>query len=143
MNRDMQASLNIIVNKATEIIKEKQVNAKANAKDKDIIALIVKDNMKAKSADTLSFEAMRDQVMTFLGAGHDPTATGVAGTLHLLSKHIDVQNRLREEIRQYMPFSFIEANREDPTYYTKSIPTYSHTSTTSATNPSATSRGAS
>jgi cytochrome P450 len=120
MNRDMQASRNIIVNKATEIIKEKQINAKANSKDKDIIALIVKDNLKAKRADTLSFEAMRDQVMTFLGAGHDTTATGVAWTLHLLSKYADVQEKLRAEIRQHMPFLFEHSTREDPAQYLKS-----------------------
>ena len=119
MNRDVQASRKIIINKASEIIREKQINAKANSKDKDIIALIVKDNLKAKSADTLSFEAMRDQVMTFLGAGHDTTATGVAWTLHLLSKYTDVQNKLRNEIRQHMPFLFDDAIRDDPAHYTK------------------------
>ena len=70
MNRDMLKSRTIILNKAASIIKEKQVQAKQNtARPKDIIGLIVRDNMKASSADTLSFEVMRDQVMTFLGAG--------------------------------------------------------------------------
>lgn len=73
MNRDMLASRNIILAKASAIIKEKQAKAKASTADspreKDIIGLIVRDNMKATGADSLSFEAMRDQVMTFLGAG--------------------------------------------------------------------------
>lgn len=49
---------------------------------------------------------MRDQVMTFLGAGHDTTATGVAWTLHLLSTHSAVQARLRAEIKEHYPFLF-------------------------------------
>lgn len=70
MNRDMLASRTIILNKAAAIIKEKTAQAKANtARPKDIIGLIVRDNMNATGADNLSFEAMRDQVMTFLGAG--------------------------------------------------------------------------
>lgn len=114
MNRDMETSRNIILGKATEIIKEKQNTA--NPADKDIISLLVRDNLKLQAAGEkgLSFETMRDQVMTFLGAGHDTTATGVSWTLHLLSKHHDVQHKLREEIRTHYPFLFDPATREDP-----------------------------
>lgn len=72
MNRDMLAARKIILAKASAIIKEKEAQAKSNITDsrpKDIIGLIVRDNMKATGDDSLSFEAMRDQVMTFLGAG--------------------------------------------------------------------------
>jgi cytochrome P450 len=116
MNRDMEAARNIILDKATDIIKEKEGQAEADTKDNDIIALIAKDNLKKKEAgeEGLSLETMRDQVMTFLGAGHDTTATGVAWTLHLLAKHPKVQDRLRDEIREYMPWLFNEKTRYDP-----------------------------
>ncbi|CAJ2500199.1 Uu.00g030520.m01.CDS01 [Anthostomella pinea] len=116
MNRDMETSRNIIVNKATEIITEKQEQAENNTGGKDILALIAKDNkkMKAQGEAGLSFETMRDQVMTFLGAGHDTTATGVAWTIHLLSTHPEMQSRLREEIKDYMPFLFDQETRFDP-----------------------------
>lgn len=116
MNRDMEAARNIILDKATNIIKEKEGQAEANTKHNDVIALISKDNVKKKSAgeEGLSLETMRDQVMTFLGAGHDTTATGVAWTLHLLSKHPKVQTKLREEIKQYLPWLFDQDTRYDP-----------------------------
>ena len=108
MNRDILQARRIIISKATDIIRQKQ--KATHAKDKDIIALIVKDNMRMEAAgdkaNTLSFETMRDQVMTFLGAGHDTTATGIAWTLHLLSTHPQLQDRLREEIKQHYPFLF-------------------------------------
>jgi cytochrome P450 len=72
MNRDMLAARKIILAKASAIIKEKEAQAKSTVTDsrpKDIIGLIVRDNLKATGDDALSFEAMRDQVMTFLGAG--------------------------------------------------------------------------
>lgn len=80
------------MSKATDIVRQK--HQKTHAKDKDIIALIVKDNMRMEAAGetTLSFDTMRDQVMTFLGAGHDTTATGVAWTIHLLSTHPEIKN---------------------------------------------------
>jgi cytochrome P450 len=115
MNRDMEAARSIILDKATTIITEKEGQAAAHTKHKDIIALISKDNLKMKEAgeEGLSFETMRDQVMTFLGAGHDTTATGVAWTLHLLSTHPEIQSRLREEVRQYIPFLFDPTKRYD------------------------------
>ncbi|KAL9636717.1 MAG: hypothetical protein Q9164_002656 [Protoblastenia rupestris] len=113
MNRDILQSRNIIISKATDIVRQK--HKATHAKDKDIIALIVKDNMKMEAAGeaALSFETMRDQVMTFLGAGHDTTATGVAWTLHLLSTHPEIQARVRREIKQHYPFLFNPATRND------------------------------
>jgi cytochrome P450 len=113
MNRDMEEARGIILDKATEIITEKESQADMHTKHKDIIALIAKDNKKLKEAgeEGLSFETMRDQVMTFLGAGHDTTATGVAWTLHLLSKYPEIQKKLRTEIKKHMPFLFDETKR--------------------------------
>ncbi|KAI1334059.1 cytochrome P450 [Xylariaceae sp. FL0016] len=115
MNRDMETSRGIIIDKATEIITEKQEQAENNTGGKDILALIARDNkkMKAMGEQGLSFETMRDQVMTFLGAGHDTTATGVAWTIHLLSTHPEIQSRLREEVKDHMPFLFDKETRFD------------------------------
>ncbi|GAD95277.1 cytochrome P450, putative [Paecilomyces variotii No. 5] len=122
MNRDMEFSRQIILGNATNIIKEKQ--SSVNPADKDILSLLVRDNMKLQAAGEkgLTFETMRDQVMTFLGAGHDTTATGVAWTLHLLTKYQDVQNKLREEIRAHYPFLFDDATRHDPELFKKIDP---------------------
>ena len=70
-NRDLLQSRNTIIGKANDIVRQK--HQKTHARDKDIIALLVKDNMKLEAAGEtcLSFDTMRDQVMTFLGAGHD------------------------------------------------------------------------
>ncbi|KAI1325231.1 cytochrome P450 78A3 [Xylariaceae sp. FL0255] len=116
MNRDMETSRAIIVDKATEIISEKQEEAETNTNSKDILALVARDNKKMKEMgeEGLSFETMRDQVMTFLGAGHDTTATGVAWTIHLLSTHPVIQSRLREEIKDFLPFLFNKQTRFDP-----------------------------
>ncbi|KAI1262836.1 cytochrome P450 [Xylariaceae sp. FL1019] len=116
MNRDMETSRGIIIDKATTIISEKQEEAETNTNSKDILALVARDNKKMKEMGEagLSFETMRDQVMTFLGAGHDTTATGVAWTIHLLSTHPEIQSRLREEIKDFMPFLFDKETRFDP-----------------------------
>ncbi|KAG8532556.1 uncharacterized protein KY384_002433 [Bacidia gigantensis] len=109
-NRDMARSRKVIRDAATQIIESKLY--KVNSTDKDIIALTIRNNNSA-GADRLSFDTMRDQVMTFLSAGHDTTATGAAWTLHLLAKYPHVQERLRAEIKQHMSFLFDPHSREN------------------------------
>jgi len=43
---------------------------------------------------------VRDQVLTFLFAGSDTTATALTAALHLLGGHRDVQERAYDEVRQ-------------------------------------------
>ncbi|EAQ92663.1 hypothetical protein CHGG_00898 [Chaetomium globosum CBS 148.51] len=117
MNRDMELARSIIVHEATTILNEKLEDAEQNPYAKDVLALIAQENLKLKDKGEagLSFIAMRDQVMTFLAAGHDTTATGTAWTIHLLSIHPEVQERLRDEIRYHMPFLFNSRWSHDPT----------------------------
>jgi cytochrome P450 len=115
MNRDMEKARQIILKEATTIINEKLHEAENDPNAKDVLALIAQENLrlKGKGESGLSVETMRDQIMTFLAAGHDTTATGVAWTIHLLSTHPEIQTRLRHEIRLYMPFLFDPAWRFD------------------------------
>ena len=48
--------------------------------------------------DRLSATEVRDQVLLFLLAGHETTATSVAFALHLLARHPDAQRVAREEV---------------------------------------------
>ena len=104
MNRDMATASHIIRSTADDIVR-KRTAADADKKERNVMSLVVNANERSKdnNEDHMSFETIRDQVMTFLGAGHDTTATAVVWTLHLLSKHQDVQDRLRGEIRQASP----------------------------------------
>lgn len=119
--RDFSAACNRLVGIASDIIRDKQSKKVSNtlSAEKNIIALVVRDNSTASGKlignnnNNMTFETMRDQVMTFLGAGHDTTAGAVAWTLHLLSKHPGMQDRLRREIREYMPFLFSPETRSD------------------------------
>ncbi|KAG7007520.1 cytochrome P450 monooxygenase [Physcia stellaris] len=103
MNYEMVKSRKVICDTATDIISRKL--SEVDPKDKDIIALTLR-GFNLAGAERLSSETMRDQIMTFLGAGHDTTATGAAWTLHLLAKYPPIQERLRAEIKQHMPSLF-------------------------------------
>lgn len=49
--------------------------------------------------ERLSDEEVRSQVLLFLLAGHETTALALTFALHLLGRHPDVQDRVREEVR--------------------------------------------
>ena len=109
-NYDIVKSGKVIRDTASEIVQRKMLEV--DPKDKDIIALTIRD-FNLADAKFLSFETLRDQVMTFLGAGHDTTATGAAWTLHLLAKYPFIQERLRTEIRKHIPSLFDPSSRDD------------------------------
>ena len=48
-------------------------------------------------------ENLVDQMMTFLAAGHETTATAMTWAIHILAQHRDIQSRLRAEIRAHLP----------------------------------------
>ncbi|MEU9236595.1 cytochrome P450 [Streptomyces subrutilus] len=58
----------------------------------------------AGSSDDAEFDVteLRDQVLIFLLAGHETTATSLAFALHLLARHPEEQGRAREEIRRVL-----------------------------------------
>jgi len=48
-------------------------------------------------------EGLVDQMMTFLAAGHETTASAMHWAVYLLAKHKDIQERLRAEVRAHLP----------------------------------------
>ncbi|MDJ0380218.1 cytochrome P450 [Streptomyces sp. G-G2] len=69
-------------------------------KGEDLLTLLA----AARSTDDGAFDAgeLRDQVLIFLLAGHETTATSLAFALHLLSRHPEAQARAREEISRVL-----------------------------------------
>jgi cytochrome P450 len=50
----------------------------------------------------LDDDEVRDQVLIFLLAGHETTATSLTFTLHLLGRHPDIQQRVFEEAKEVL-----------------------------------------
>ena len=114
--RETMAARRTLIDIASDIIRDKQSKklSQTLSREKDIIALVVRDHSTASGniEGQLTFQSMRDQVITFLGVGHDTTANGVAWTLHLLAKHASTQDKLRREIKEYFPFLFSPNSHE-------------------------------
>lgn len=54
--------------------------------------------MEGSDGGALDDVALREEVMTMVGAGHETTAAGMAWLLALLAQHPEIQERAREEV---------------------------------------------
>ncbi|KAG6831946.1 hypothetical protein H0H92_006547 [Tricholoma furcatifolium] len=91
---------------SASILREKMEDSAVTVSDteakRDIMSLLVRarkaDMENDKNVYAMSDRAMMDQVLTFLGAGHETTATGLSWTLWLLANDQVAQKRLRQEL---------------------------------------------
>ncbi|KAJ3329433.1 hypothetical protein HDU76_007928, partial [Blyttiomyces sp. JEL0837] len=65
---------------------------------KDLLSILIKDNMESHQSEQLSHDELVSQVFTFIVAGHETTSTALTWALHVLSTHPDIQQRLCDEM---------------------------------------------
>lgn len=75
---------------------KKEKLAKDQLTDVDILSV-------ALESGGFSDENLVDQMMTFLAAGHETTATAMTWAIYMLCLNPDMQTRLRQEIREELP----------------------------------------
>ena len=83
------------------IAKKKEKMEKKETMGVDILSV-------AMQSGGFTNENLVDQMMTFLLAGHETTATALQWTVYALCTHPDIQTRLREEIRENIPSTLID-----------------------------------
>ncbi|MFI1394186.1 cytochrome P450 [Streptomyces sp. NPDC020681] len=93
-NRRAAAATQELYAVCDRIIEQRRAEGES-AKGEDLLTLL----SQADSAEDRSLDAseIRDQVLVFLLAGHETTATSLAFALHLLARHPEQQTRAREE----------------------------------------------
>ena len=66
----------------------------------DLLSMLM--NARDEDGSGMSDKQLRDEVLTFLLAGHETTALALSWTWHLLSQHPDVEEKLHTELRQVL-----------------------------------------
>ncbi|KAJ5316934.1 hypothetical protein PENANT_c030G05824 [Penicillium antarcticum] len=97
-NEEIEKSGEVIRNVARQMIRQKKAKMEDPAAETGIDIVSV-----ALSSGTFDEENLVDQCMTFLGAGHETTASALQWAVYALCKNPDVQTRLREEVRANLP----------------------------------------
>ena len=99
-NYDTQNARIKIRETCASLIKSKREKMEKSARsDVDILSVLIESG-------GFSDEDIINQLMTFLAAGHETTASSMIWAIYLLCKHPEAQKRLREEIHQGLPSAF-------------------------------------
>lgn len=94
------ASLHRLIEK---IVRNKEAELMAGHENVDLVTTLLRARL----------DNIRDQLMTFLVAGHETTSLSLSYAIHLLSLHPEKQEKLREELRLARSW---ENNFEHATY---------------------------
>jgi cytochrome P450 len=95
-NIEVQAARKIIRRICLELVEEKKEKLKKGITAKDILSVAIESG-------GFDDEDLVNQLMTFLAAGHETTASAMQWACYWLCKYSDVQTKLREEIRANLP----------------------------------------
>lgn len=96
-NGEIEEAAGIIRETCRHLIRAKKDKLeKKELNDIDILSVAIESG-------GFSEEKLIDQLMTFLAAGHETTATAMTWAVYMLSRNPEIQTRLREEIRQKLP----------------------------------------
>ncbi|THG99229.1 hypothetical protein EW145_g7300, partial [Phellinidium pouzarii] len=65
---------------------------------KDLLSVLIRSNLSTSPEQQMSTQEILCQISTFMAAGHETTASALVWILYALTKHPDVQARLRAEL---------------------------------------------
>ncbi|KAI9346858.1 cytochrome P450 [Obelidium mucronatum] len=105
-----------------EMQQQQQQNSNATDFDKvqDLFTLLLKANMDVDAKRTLKEDELLAQILVFVFAGHETSATALTFTLDFLANHPQVQSKLRAELLEVMP----DSDNDPTTEYITSTTTY-------------------
>ncbi|CAE6409486.1 unnamed protein product [Rhizoctonia solani] len=91
---------------AVEIMERKRQALESGTLDsevaagKDIMTTLLRQNLVVAPQDQMTDEEVLAQVNGLTFAGHDTTSSALCRTINLLAEHQEIQDKLRDEIRQ-------------------------------------------
>jgi cytochrome P450 len=111
-NRSYHASIETLEDVINEIVRER-----GDPHGDDLLSIL----MRAERSGAISKQAVRDELMTMLLAGHDTTALTLTYTWYLLSKNPNVERRLHDELAEQLGGSAPTATDARRLTYTKQV----------------------
>lgn len=96
-NDDINQASAVIRGVCRDLVREKRERlARKELTDVDILSVAIESG-------GFSDDDLVNQMMTFLAAGHETTASAMQWAIYLLCLHPEVQTRLRDEVRERLP----------------------------------------
>lgn len=103
-NDEMKRGSNFIRATCYKLIETKRQKQKSeDAAELDILTVAMESGL-------FSDNELVDQMMTFLAAGHETTASALIWAIYSMAKHPETQTRLRAEVRAHLPSPSAESS---------------------------------
>ncbi|CAB4429412.1 unnamed protein product [Rhizophagus irregularis] len=104
INRKFNNACAVVNRESEELIKRKLKEAETGElKGSDLLSVLININKTLPIEEKLTDNELKNQIMTFLVAGHETTSSATSWALYLLAKHPHVQDLLREELVKAFP----------------------------------------
>lgn len=116
MYRVRHVSASMLDTKLEEARQLKKVGDSQGGGKVDVLSLLVKASMDDQSSYRMSTDMIQAQVLTFLAAGHETTASSMAWALWELAKDQRVQKKLRAECQELLMRND-QPEHQDASYY--------------------------
>ncbi|KAG8743100.1 hypothetical protein FRC10_000400 [Ceratobasidium sp. 414] len=89
--------MKLIENK--KMVLAQELKTGSTAQSRDLLTLLIKSNMAYENeGQRMTDDEVLGQISTFLVAGHETTSTSTTWALYALTKHPEVQRKLRQEL---------------------------------------------
>ncbi|CAB4387314.1 unnamed protein product [Rhizophagus irregularis] len=113
MDVNFKNACEVISRVSRQLVEEKYKEAEnGELKNKDLLSLLINTNKILPDEEKMTFEELKNQIMTFLMAGHETTSIAISWALYLLAQHPHEQDKLREELVKAFP----DKSNFNPTY---------------------------
>ncbi|PKY47660.1 cytochrome P450 [Rhizophagus irregularis] len=104
INKNFVNACAVIDRESKNLVKRKLKEADiGELKGDDLLSVLININKTLPIEEKLTDEELKNQIMTFLLAGHETTSTSTSWAIYLLARHPHMQDILREEINKAFP----------------------------------------
>ncbi|RGB39336.1 cytochrome P450, partial [Rhizophagus diaphanus] len=104
INRKFTNACAVVNRESEELVKRKLKEAETRElKGSDLLSVLININKTLPIEEKLTDKELKNQIMTFLVAGHETTNGATSWALYLLAQHPHVQDLLREELVKAFP----------------------------------------
>ena len=103
------------------IVTDRIVERRQTGERRDDLLSLMLDAKDPETGDGLSDVDIRDDIITFIGAGHETTALALTWTFFLLSRHPEIEQRVLAEIAEVTGGAPLEAEQVAALSYTRQV----------------------
>jgi cytochrome P450 len=104
-----------------KMVRERVEERRRTGERRDDLLSLMLDAKDPETGDGLNTEDIADNILTFIGAGHETTALALTWTFFLLSRHPDIEQRMLEEIATVTGGNDLTAEKVSDLVYVRQV----------------------